>query len=469
MKNRNISMPAFSLQEAGEEVCLKGAIDLFSQYGTGLPFHNPAVLHSLKQELPLAGIKTLYEYLPLLKQDICLYLATMRHLISRGYDLSMETFDEVCRGTPALFLKEIVKQIPEESLLLHDSACTNRILSEIVCAAGLSETLGHRLGFEPEYMFFAAVYRSAGLLAAARFYPDEFTAACFSEKISFEKYFLQQTGLHPYALTRAYWNEGEGKVISSSFHSSRFMEAEDVLLKICHSVSRLYCAPEGSPRPSITIPFEGTLSSLTREDVDRSIKEIERLGNAYVRAHPRRFSHLTGRLLNTLHNYLAPRREQTRIAEANQYIDYCAPEVRQQLIKLYRMLRPSMVKRECIESLLREIIPSAGFPAGYIAFYQAEEERFYPRLIIGNDRSRFPAFIEAKGSITHPVTAAFQCGYVIFESGIENPFFAQVLGKEEQNAVLFLECKNDAVHDLQQVRNSFLAMRTALMDAFLFK
>jgi hypothetical protein len=151
------------------------------------------------------------------------------------------------------------------------------------------------------------------------------------------------------------------------------------------------------------------------------------------------------------------------LLRANVAVKHCPPILARKIRDLYANIVPGKINRANINTLVREIIPSAGFSAGAVYIIDPVEPRLLPRLKIGEPRLRQLVPLSLNRS-TDPLLTAFECFAPIQASSTEGlAILAGGLGGEQRAGVLYLEFP-EIIGGGQRLLGPFKAIRQALND-----
>jgi hypothetical protein len=153
----------------------------------------------------------------------------------------------------------------------------------------------------------------------------------------------------------------------------------------------------------------------------------------------------------------------TALVRNNRHIKSCPPLLGRKLRDLYGDIVPGRIDRANINTLIREIIPSAGFSAGAIYILDPIELRLIPRMKIGEPqrRSLIPLAVTGTGD---PIMTAFQCRAPVQDStGDGVAILAGSIGEENRAGVIYLEFPQ-ILASSPRVLTAFKAIRKALDD-----
>lgn len=153
----------------------------------------------------------------------------------------------------------------------------------------------------------------------------------------------------------------------------------------------------------------------------------------------------------------------TALVRNNRHIKSCPPLLGRKLRDLYGDIVPGRIDRANINTLIREIIPSAGFSAGAIYILDPIELRLVPRMKIGEPqrRSLIPLAVTGTGD---PIMTAFQCRAPVQDStGDGVAILAGSIGEENRAGVIYLEFPQ-ILASSPRVLTAFKAIRKALDD-----
>lgn len=191
-----------------------------------------------------------------------------------------------------------------------------------------------------------------------------------------------------------------------------------------------------------------------------------------TQSHTRHYADLEIIELNDIAALDPARRVQTHSAtellKANSYLRGCPPLLARKIRDLYANIVPGRIDRTNINTLVRQIIPSAGFSGGAIYILDPLEPRLIHRLAIGTPRRDYLPIVPLNEA-DHPIVLAFQCLAPIHEAARDGyEVLAGGIGGTHRAGVLYLEY-SEIIPDTARLLNSFRAIRQALTDCLGFQ
>lgn len=338
-----------------------------------------------------------------------------------------------------------------------------------------NELLGSELGFA------CGVMRQLGLTLIAWNYPTVYRkalAAATETQHSIDEVLSQLLGFSPLLLANTLatsWGlkselvDGDGKPDTPPSH---LQSVATRLHHICEVGEALARASHPEIHPGAAKDWDMARTEIEHNLGEQALKIItEKVRDnceSYFNAYPELFHDLDEIDPEARIVVVRQRRSQKR----NPFLKNCAPALRKVIENLYADIEEGPVSRENISSLVRDIIPLAGFSGGCIYTLDPGTMTLSPRLKIGllakNDIK--PVLYKPNTPSDDPIISAFQCQTPVIEDAsldLSNDLtlIAGALGDRQRTGVLYLEAPaflHDDGESLMLLH--FKAVRQALQD-----
>jgi hypothetical protein len=364
-------------------------------------------------------------------------------------------------------------------------------LRETAIVASTAEVLSESHNLDPDTGFCHGVIREIGLNLVAWNYPTMYSRVIksltpgktldeeLSRELGFSPSLLAIRVLRPEALPPT--SDSEADSIQKTW------ESYDQLCEIGEALAR---AENPETYPSAENDWTLANDYLKKTVGEKGVDLIKNRAVEHSKEYHKTLNHLfaslaefnPGKKLSTFKKRLSARK--------NKYLPQCAPEIQAALRNLYEQMADPKSVRGVLESLLRTVIPQAGFTGGCVFIVDPAAMALRPRTVFGDVRMR-P--IERVGlrrsqaeqavdtlSITHSdaklcetdlAATALSCAQPVLERHhdvLEPPITGMYgsLGEIRRIGVLYLETPEPPdMEKEQQYLGTFKAMRQALADA----
>lgn len=134
------------------------------------------------------------------------------------------------------------------------------------------------------------------------------------------------------------------------------------------------------------------------------------------------------------------------IFKKNSYIKSCKPELQERFRGVYELMSGAELSTEALDSLVRDLVPAAGFVKGCLYFLESDNSILSPMITIGDNGRRAYRAINcaAPEGARDPAVKALYSRIPVKEEGFlfdgeRVTYIAGVIGNEEKAGVLYLE------------------------------
>jgi hypothetical protein len=362
-------------------------------------------------------------------------------------------------------------------------------LRETAIIASTAEILSESHNLDPDTGFCHGVIREIGLNLIAWNYPTMYARVvksltpsttldeALSKELGFSPSLLAMRVLRPHASS----HESENAALEQTWSTY------EQLCEVGEALAR-------SENPE-TYPSAENDWKLASEYLKKTVgdKGVDLIKNRAVE-HSQEYQKTLNSLFRSLEEFNPERKvsghKKRATSRKNKYLPYCAPEIQAALKNLYAEMADAKAARAVLESLLRTIIPQAGFTGGCVFIVDPVAMALMPRTVFGDVRLRpierialrqSLAGINSSGIVTDAIqssrcetdlaAAALSCAQPVIErhedmlsSNLTGMYGS--LGDARKVGVLYLEAPeaSDMLAD-QQSMSTFKAMRQALADA----
>ncbi len=341
-------------------------------------------------------------------------------------------------------------------------------LKEAIVSASTAEVLAEHGALDPDTGYSTALLRQLGLTLIAWNYPALYRRSLAAQDADgLDEVLTRALGFSPAHLGGAVMRDWPltGEIHAAVFEPSRAKRVSPPgrLEHICRIGEMLARANDPENHPSAAADWQ----HVRRELEDSLGADGLHVIQARSRDNGRHYATLDIVGLEDITELDPARRVHvhtgTALLRGNRHIKHCPPLLARKLKDLYANIVPGRIDRANVNTLVREIIPSAGFSGGAIFILDPIELRLVPRLRIGEPRLRTLSTLTVSGS-RDPVMTAFQCRAPVQESsefGIA--ILSGCIGGEHRAGVLYLEFPQILASG-PRIATAFKAIRRALDD-----
>ena len=424
-----------------------------------------------------------------LKQDFALYLYVLKEIS----DLPFSPINEAQHPAEMLAscsceqLLTIVRGIrsnpPEHSFpwaVDNMDQRRDRVTTGAVCA----EIVAERWNLDSEVAFLSAILRQLGIMLIRWNYPHISRRAVkkVSDSWNLDKCLEQLLGFSPVMLGIKFALEcGFSRTVFYSFYGTNlpteievvvpeedgYDDRAEAYLTICEISDALVRSGEPESYPVVQMYWEELQKTLVDELGVGLFDELRQ------RAKTETALELHAKHLPSEEYGVPVKADALNVGvyiRENRHLKNCPLELRDSLLELYAHMRPGNVSHRCLSSLVRNVIPAAGFDFGCIFTLNPDARVLHPMVVIGNPpASLLKAVPLTQGSeISDSVASAFSCNLPyrdVVETGDSSAhtLFTAVVGTTRKVGVLALQA-HTTVENEEEVFASFKALRHALND-----
>lgn len=358
------------------------------------------------------------------------------------------------------------------------------ILSGALVSAGTAELLSEKADQNPETAFSAALLRQLGLTLIAWNYPSVFQRAIQSSRDggSLDLALSDVLGFSPLLLAASVvrtWNipavlkyaVGGAETVGAADGSLQSLAAEGgaALETLCRVGEALARANDPERYPSAAREWSEVRVEIEQRLGQEGLRMIQERITDYAKEYAAVQPTLFAKTTHLNPEYQIKSYVEKHLFKNNPYVNQCAPELKKKLRDLYADMIPGQVERDLVGTLIKHIVPFAGFQAGCVYTFDPGASALIPRLKFGDIEARplRGAGQDTRTGGYHPVLTAFDCSAPITGAHDEREiwYIAGALGQRQRIGVLYLELPKASVNqkDVNQMLH-FKAIRQALQD-----
>ena len=330
-----------------------------------------------------------------------------------------------------------------------------------VLSSAVASAFAERHQVEPDLAYSAALLRNLGTTLIAYNYPriyervvgkverPEDLDGALSNILGFSPSLLAVTLVNS-------WNlRPEIRAVVGDTHVEPLLDPDSQavaqnLERVCKIGEALARASSPAHFPQAAAGWENAAAEIRRALGQNLFQELQRkLADSlqsYLKAAPEVFQ---------LPELLTPAAETSRSGlaalEANKYVQYCPPAMRDKFVQLYSQLQVGTIEKSNIDFLVQELIIPAGFPRGCVYLVEPDTLTLMPRLAIGNTRlsGYRPVIYNTFNGESNPVVAAFRSPVPLLNESdsVSGSSIAASLGHAQRAGVLFLEISPQLLND----------------------
>ncbi|MCB0337994.1 MAG: HDOD domain-containing protein [Bdellovibrionales bacterium] len=401
-----------------------------------------------------------------LKSDFALFLYAIRELIRATEDLSPSSASQphdpisLLRSTPLEDIEGIINRA-DNSVGTHRAKDLTEPqslrLQHSLLSATVTETLAEKISVSPEIGYTTALMRQLGLTLITWNYPHIYERALNSlsaKDNNLDRVLHSILGFSPTLLgirIARRWNLSTEILVAMGDRKANQEQEQlaydsEALAKICEVGEALARANDPKHYPTARGDWEKAQKEIVRHLGPQGIKKIQ----SRIQENCGQYSESIGQLLEvTLHanqkGSLQSSKSGMELLEKNPYIQLCPAVLQQQLRELYLEITPGQISRDCINRLVREVCPAAGFDAGCIYMVEPVSMVLAPMLKFGNfNAERIKELKLAAFGLSDPILTAFECNSPIKQDDLHNDgtrysFICGTIGASHKAGVLYLE------------------------------
>lgn len=458
---------------------------------------NPQVLSSIREEFK----KGTYErsadrLLEDLKQDFALFTFIVKELSSiaaaeRFTAANAQNPAELIRWAGPIRIKAIISNdaaLPQSHVFHSIEPFQADRLRETAIIASTAEVLSESHNLDPNTGFCHGVIREIGLNLIAWNYPMLFSRVIktLSAETSLDEELTKELGFSPALLAMRVLSPSTSTTTSEDpLKDSTFATYE----QLCEIGEALARAENPETYPSAENDWKLASDYLQKTVGDQGVNLIK----ARAVEHSQEYRKTLNSLFKSLEDFSPEKKiaghKRRASARKNKWLSQCAPEIQAALKSLYGEMQDVKAARKVLESLLRTIIPQAGFTGGCVFVVDPAAMALMPRTVFGDvklrpiervalrhglslENSPFQAEALNSGRIELDLAAtALSCSQPVVERHNNNVAQSLTgmygsLGDSRRIGVLYLETNESSTLSAeQQAMGTFKAMRQALADA----
>jgi len=440
-----------------------------------------------------------------LKEDFALYMYCLRELsatvqreseqspFSRSLPNTKLSPREIFEKADLETLEQILTR-PDSEISTHSLSNMNELQAlrfrESMLSATAAEVLAGKNQLNPEDGFSCGLLRQLGLTLIAWNYPRVYTRAMESitpaEGLDFQ---LQKVlGFSPSLLGLTFaqrWNlsddilmalgERKRKAAPTTVDSDeqKAKQVGEMLSKICEVSEALARANDPEHYPTALHDWEeaqeAIASQLGPNGLQTILEKAKEHCKEYLRLTPEMqdFTESAG-----IKERIVDSRFAVSKLEKNVHLKSCPAAVKEKITKLYYQLKPNKILKKNIQTLVFEVVPSAGFRRGCIYMLDPASRVLAPSIKIGDlsaDRAR-PIKLSSALSHFDLVSSAFSLKSPLKEEGSSVAgqrvtMIACSLGQNAAMGVFYLETSDDFINEIgPDPMPVFRALRQTLAD-----
>jgi hypothetical protein len=396
-----------------------------------------------------------------LRSDFSLFMHCLKYQAGTSCGEALDASSVLADGSLER-LRPHLATLEAKQVSRHDATSIDRLrlkrLIQPVVSASVAAALAPSQQISAEQAYACALFRQLGLALIAWNYPHIYSRAAnlaspgnsleaaLSKVLGFSPSMLGVAIAHEWRLSPRYrvalGDRGEVSTLER--------EAGTRLKKICEIGEEFARATDPDHYPKASGSWQSAanqlLQLLSQAEFDRLMDSIEVNCKTYFALMPDAPLRLPARA-GTRALAIEPNARDSDGKTRNPYIKHCPALVVSKLSALYRMLSdPSCQVSEQVETLVRNIIPEAGFPRGCVYLLEPESVNLMPRLAVGEGKVAAYKSVNYKNapSAEDPVLVAYRSRMPLME--VDVPFLgrkvsyvAGCLGENHLAGVLFLE------------------------------
>jgi hypothetical protein len=433
-----------------------------------------------------------------LKQDFALFTFLIKELTVYALKERVEQrtvnnpFELISWADPEL-IKSILcddSRLPTNHLLESVSHLQALRLRETAVVASTAEVLSARKNLNPDTGFSRGVIRETGLNLIAWNYPSLYSRVVknLTKGQSVDEQLSNELGFSPVTLAMRVLHPSSPLTDGSerALHDSTW----DNYDQLCDIGAALARADNPETYPSAENDWRLANEYLQKTVGSDGVTLIRIKAAEYSEEYKRSLKEIFKPLRDFDPEKSIQRHKNQGQSRRNRYINQCDPEVQDALRELYTRLCDTRSTGDALESLIRRIIPDAGFTGGCVFLVDPAAFALMPRTVFGSVRLRSVERIHLKQQYSEQqsnsafngsgqsgqgepdlAATALSCAQPVIERhddmhslGLTGMYAS--LGESKKVGVLYLEAPEtiDANED-HRIICTFKAMRQALADA----
>ncbi|MCB0322695.1 MAG: HDOD domain-containing protein [Bdellovibrionales bacterium] len=343
-----------------------------------------------------------------LKEDFALYMYCLRELTEMlNEQHGVEHTSVELKLTPMQILRdadlESLRSILQRSrtqISPHSLDDMNEFQAmrfrENMLSAATAEVLSESAHLDPEMGFSCGLLRQLGLTLIAWNYPRVYSRAVetLTEATTLDANLKRVLGFTPTLLGLAFarrWNLSDdvlaamGERRGLSAPAPRSTDAGATLAKICEVGEALARANNPEHYPSALHDWELAQEEIASRIGPSGIQVIYERASTRLAEYAKHAPELTSFADSTaLKEHIVDSQYAVRMMEKNQHLRHLPEALRNEIKKLYGRFKPNKILKSNIETLMKEIIPLAGFDKGAVFMYDPERRHLAPAIKLGD-------------------------------------------------------------------------------------
>lgn len=439
-----------------------------------------------------------------LKEDFALYMYCLRELSAavksehpegrRGALQQTQKFSprEIFENADLAAFEEILKR-PDTEISSHSLSEMSELQAlrfrESMLSATAAEILAGKNQINPEDGFSCGLLRQLGLTLIAWNYPRVYSRAMesitSSENLDFQ---LQKVlGFSPSLLGLTFaqrWNLSDDILVAlgekkrkapttSNPDEQGLKQVGDMLSKICEVSEALARANDPEHYPTALHDWEEAQEAIASQLGPNGMQTILEKAKEHCKEYSRLIPDLKELTESSgIKERIVDSRFAVNKLDKNIHLKSCPAAVKEKITKLYYQMKPNKILKKNIQTLVFEVVPSAGFKRGCIYMLEPASRVLAPSIKIGDlpaDRAR-PIKLSSALSHFDLVSSAFSLKSPLREEGSTAAgqrvtMIACSLGQAAPMGVFYLETSDDFVSEIgPDPMPVFRALRQALSD-----
>jgi hypothetical protein len=433
-----------------------------------------------------------------LKHDFALFTYLVKELMvhaakERVDQHTMNNPYELIAWADPTLIKDILNddtKLPMNHLLESISPLQALRLRETAVVASTAAVLSARKNLNPDTGFSRGVIRETGLNLIAWNYPSLYSRVVKSltKRQSLDEQLSAQLGFSPVTLAMRVLHPSSplSDVSESSLHDSYWNNYD----QLCEIGAALARADNPETYPSAENDWRLANEYLQKTVGNDGVQLIRSKAIEYSEQYKNSLKELFKSIKDFDPEKSLQHHKNQGQSRRNRYINQCDPDVQEALKDLYTRLCDNKSTGEALESLIRRIIPDAGFTGGCVFLVDPAAFALMPRTVFGsvrlrsvqrvhlkqqlpdfNSLSTFSGSSQAAQGEPDLAATALTCAQPVIERhddlhslGLTGMYAS--LGENKKVGVLYLEAPDSVdTNEDHKIICTFKAMRQALSDA----
>jgi len=446
------------------------------------PINQDVLTHVRKRFADGHYNKTPADLLQDLKGDFALFTLVVKELIQVGKSenvagVTLHNPVELIKWAGPDRIKEILsndKKLPATHSLHWSEPFQISRLRETAISASTASLLSEKKNLDPEMGFARGVVREIGLNLIAWNYPTLYSKVIegLQPGQNLDDELSKELGFTPTLLAMRIMRPEVDEADPQVEEVERQWNLYDDLCEIGEALAR---AEHPETYPSAENDWQTAQAFLTEtvgEDAVQLVKDrAQEQAKSYEKSLPNTFGSM--KAFNPERSIKAHKKI-TRVIDDN-LLRQCPHHVQSALHDLYSEMDGETVSRSAVETLIKRIIPSAGFTGGCVFVIDPSTSSLKPRTVIGKVTLRSTQDVTLDPA-DHAVEALSKPDPVVIEHKEELSAAAlsgiyRSLGEQRKVGVLYLESPtgSDPASFKDKTLVTFEAMRRALSDVLLLQ